>query len=99
MAPKSLPSFHGVFNLREIGGYATQAGRRPRRGLLFRSSALHDLGEATNLGIRTVSIFGAPQMWHAMECAWDRCATIPTSDVICYLWFPILLAVNPPAKC
>ncbi len=49
-------------NLRDLGGYATAAGRRIRSGLLYRSAALPRLSEAdraiiAGLGLRTVCDF------------------------------------------
>ncbi len=49
----------GIFNLRDLGGYATVDGRRVRAGCLFRSDELHTLTEAdlevvANLGVRVV---------------------------------------------
>jgi protein-tyrosine phosphatase len=49
----------GNLNLRDLGGYETDDGRRVRRGCLFRSDELHaltdsDLAAVAGLGIRVV---------------------------------------------
>ena len=49
----------GAFNFRDLGGYATQDGRRVRSGLLYRSDTLHRLTDADvellrGLELRTV---------------------------------------------
>jgi protein-tyrosine phosphatase len=53
-------------NARDLGGYPTMDGRRVRRGLLFRSSALHRLDPAdqqrvADLGLRCVLDFRHPR--------------------------------------
>lgn len=35
----------GLYNVRDLGGYPGAGGRRVRRGMLFRSSSLHRLGD------------------------------------------------------
>ena len=53
-------SLEGCFNFRDVGGRPTQAGRRIRTGLLFRSDALHHMTPSDVervrdvLGVRTV---------------------------------------------
>ena len=44
----------GVFNLRDVGQYATDDGRTTRPGRLFRCGALHDLPSLVHLDIHTV---------------------------------------------
>ncbi len=44
----------GIFNLRDVGHYATADGRTVQPGRLFRCGALHDLPALTHLEIRTV---------------------------------------------
>ncbi|MBI1350337.1 MAG: protein-tyrosine-phosphatase [Actinomycetales bacterium] len=36
----------GIYNVRDLGGFPGTDGRRVRRGMLFRSSSLHRLGDA-----------------------------------------------------
>lgn len=57
--PGTLIPLASVPNLRDVGGYATQDGRRVKRGLLYRSTELDklagdDLTAFSRLGIRTV---------------------------------------------
>ena len=58
--PARLVRLDGCFNFRDLGGYATQDGRRVRWRRLYRSDALHHLSEADlrhvrdELGVRTL---------------------------------------------
>ena len=45
-----------VDNLRDFGGYATQSGRRLRRGLLFRSAAHHQASEEDLEALRALGL-------------------------------------------
>jgi protein tyrosine/serine phosphatase len=53
-------ALEGCVNFRDLGGYPGSAGRRVRRGVLYRSDALHQLSEEDvrrvrdALGVRTV---------------------------------------------
>lgn len=56
----------GTVNLRDLGGYETEGGRRVRWGRLFRSDSLADLSDADlerlgALGLRTVCDLRDPQ--------------------------------------
>jgi protein-tyrosine phosphatase len=58
-APSRRVLLEGAPNFRDLGGYATEDGRRVRRGQLFRSGVLSDLSDADldalrSLGIATV---------------------------------------------
>jgi protein-tyrosine phosphatase len=57
--PHRIVPLEGGLNFRDIGGYRTEAGRRVRRGLLYRSGSLSGLTEADRtfiegLGLRTI---------------------------------------------
>jgi protein-tyrosine phosphatase len=57
--PERLVALEGAVNFRDLGGYATDDGRRTRWRLLFRADGLGELSEADlsvfrTLGIRTV---------------------------------------------
>ena len=59
--PYTIP-LEGASNLRDLGGYGTEDGRRVRRGLVFRSAALATLTEAdlatvSALGLRSICDF------------------------------------------
>lgn len=58
--PGELLPADGILNLRDVGGHQTMDGRRVRRGLLFRSTALDratdgDLRRLERRGIRTIA--------------------------------------------
>lgn len=60
------PEIRTISNFRDVGGAATRAGRRVRRGLLYRSGHLgsasaEDLAALAGLGIRTVIDFRGAQ--------------------------------------
>jgi protein-tyrosine phosphatase len=58
--PKRRLQIQGTYNMRDLGGYVTQNGRRTRWGRLVRADSLHRLTSETSLqpildyGIRTV---------------------------------------------
>lgn len=66
VAAERLVPLEGTLNFRDLGGYATQDGRRVRWGRLFRSDGLHGLTDADHellaaIGLRTV-----------FDLRWDR---------------------------
>ena len=55
----------GLINFRDVGGLPVTGGARTRNGVLYRSAALGDLGEAgscalADLGVRTIVDLRAP---------------------------------------
>jgi len=63
----------GALNFRDLGGYATQDGRRVRRGLLYRSGQLSQLSDSDHesvarLGISVVCDFRADAEREAAPC-------------------------------
>jgi protein tyrosine/serine phosphatase len=59
VTPDRTVPFTGVFNFRDLGGYASSDGRVTRWGRLYRSDALHDLSQSDltlfrRLGIATI---------------------------------------------
>lgn len=59
MTGERVISLEGVWNVRDLGGYATVDGRTVRRGVVFRSGGLHrlsagDLATLEQLGLRVV---------------------------------------------
>ncbi len=66
IAPTRRLSFPGVFNLRDVGGYATEDGRVTRWGMLLRGDSLHKLTEdgvqaLTGSGLRTIIDLRRPE--------------------------------------
>jgi protein-tyrosine phosphatase len=59
IAPQRVLALAGTYNLRDVGGYQTEGGRRTRWRTLFRSDSLHRLAETEQatligMGLRTV---------------------------------------------
>ena len=57
--PPRVLALAGTYNLRDVGGYPTEDGRRTRWRTLFRSDSLHRLAEseqATLLGMGLCSV-------------------------------------------
>jgi protein-tyrosine phosphatase len=78
--PDRFVLLDGCFNFRDLGGYPAPGGRAVRRGLVYRSDALHRLTPRgtrafTALGIATVIDLRAPaevsrRAWQPPP-AWD----------------------------
>lgn len=86
-----LLGFETVANLRDIGGYVTESGRRVRRGLLFRGASLAYVSEAeaaklSAMGLKLVCDLRTP---HEIELAPDR---VPAGAH--YWYVPILQLDN-----
>ncbi|OGJ86534.1 MAG: hypothetical protein A2268_15780 [Candidatus Raymondbacteria bacterium RifOxyA12_full_50_37] len=90
-------SLEGAYNFRDIGGQATTAGRRMKKGLFFRSDNLarlsdQDLEKISSLHLRTIIDLRTPNEQKAKR---DR---IPGNQAIRAVSIPIYPTLEDPSR-
>jgi protein-tyrosine phosphatase len=87
--PPRVLALAGTYNLRDVGGYPTEDGRRTRWRTLFRSDSLHRLAESEQATLLGMGLRSVVDLRYERELA-EAPNVFATSSGVRYLNLPLL---------